>query len=48
MKELVQNKKVYFDTRHDFESNYIHYNFTNLTYLFMVTTLLDIIFVPHE
>ena len=27
MKELVQNKKVYFGTRHDFESNYIHYKF---------------------
>ena len=27
MKELVQNKKVYFGTRHDLELNYIHYNF---------------------
>ena len=40
MKELVQSRKVYFGTRHDL---YIT-NFTKLTYLFMVTTLLDINF----
>ena len=27
IKEIGQNKKVYFDTRHDFKSNYIHYKF---------------------
>ena len=27
MKKLVQNRKVNFGTCHDFESNYVHYQF---------------------
>ena len=33
MNELVQNRKVYFGTRHDFELNSIHYKIYELNIL---------------